>query len=268
MIKSALKYATLISLVALTTCGNWALDFDDDFAAAGASFSPLDIANCELWLDASDVSTLTMDGTAVTNFNDKSVNDYNFHSASTATAPTTLASGMNGRRSLVFNGVNQTLRGPDLGLNASDITVFCVIHCPVVSTAAKYQMVFCFNQHNTGLWGGRLITATKAFQVFNNSGYASLTSSMPYNSAADYLMSIVKDTGTSLKLYQDGVFLASGSNFAAYSAGVSQIGHMDSGLATAAYFVGQINEFIVYSSALSDSDRAEVETYLKNKWDI
>ena len=36
MIKSALKYATLISLVALTTCGNWNLDFDDDFAAAGA----------------------------------------------------------------------------------------------------------------------------------------------------------------------------------------------------------------------------------------
>ena len=36
MIKSVLKYAALISLVALTTCGNWNLDFDDDFAAAGA----------------------------------------------------------------------------------------------------------------------------------------------------------------------------------------------------------------------------------------
>ena len=36
MIKSALKYAALLSLVALTACGNWALDFDDDFAAAGA----------------------------------------------------------------------------------------------------------------------------------------------------------------------------------------------------------------------------------------
>ena len=36
MIKSVLKYAALLSLVALTTCGNRALDFDDDFAAAGA----------------------------------------------------------------------------------------------------------------------------------------------------------------------------------------------------------------------------------------
>ena len=36
MIKSVFKYAALFSLVALTACGNWALDFDEDFAAAGA----------------------------------------------------------------------------------------------------------------------------------------------------------------------------------------------------------------------------------------
>ena len=36
MIKSALKYAALLSLVALTACGNWALDFDEDFAAASS----------------------------------------------------------------------------------------------------------------------------------------------------------------------------------------------------------------------------------------
>ena len=37
MIKSVLKYAALLSLVALTTCGNRALDFDDDFAAAAVT---------------------------------------------------------------------------------------------------------------------------------------------------------------------------------------------------------------------------------------
>ena len=42
MIKSVLKYAALLSLVALTACGNWALDFDELWASSMSSLTAKD----------------------------------------------------------------------------------------------------------------------------------------------------------------------------------------------------------------------------------
>lgn len=63
-------------------------------------FSPLDIPSCLFWLDAMDSTTITTTGSSVTQWNDKSGNNYH---ASGGVSPTITTNGV------VFNGTTQYL---------------------------------------------------------------------------------------------------------------------------------------------------------------
>lgn len=73
-------------------------------------FSPLDFAP-KAWFDASDAASVTLDASAVTQWNDKSGNGYHLSQATGANQPTYTTAGLNGLNVITFDGTNDTLQG-------------------------------------------------------------------------------------------------------------------------------------------------------------
>ena len=69
----------------------------------GGLWTPAQIST-ELWLDASDTSTLTLSGSSVSQWNDKSGNGKHAVQATAASRPTYSATGLNSKPAVFFNG--------------------------------------------------------------------------------------------------------------------------------------------------------------------
>ena len=70
------------------------------FSGQSPRFSPVDIPGLSLWLDAADTTTLTLTGSNVTRWNDKSSNAYH----ATGFGSTTLGTFTTGTRGINLNG--------------------------------------------------------------------------------------------------------------------------------------------------------------------
>jgi hypothetical protein len=80
-----------------------------------------------LWLDADDFSTITLNGSTVSQWRDKSGNGRHASQADVANQPTYTANGLNGKPELTFDGLTQFLNLPVSGAptqNSSLIGVF------------------------------------------------------------------------------------------------------------------------------------------------
>ena len=60
-----------------------------------SSFQPTDIANCKLWLDASDTTKITLNESGVSQWTDKTANAYTFTQGTAANQPTSGVSTIN-----------------------------------------------------------------------------------------------------------------------------------------------------------------------------
>ena len=60
------------------------------------AFSPRSIAGCSLWLDAADASTITLNGTNVASWQDKSGNGYSVGQSTPANQPSYSTNRLNG----------------------------------------------------------------------------------------------------------------------------------------------------------------------------
>ena len=234
------------------------------------AWTPNSIANCALWLDASDVTTLAMTGTAVHAWSDKSANGYNFTST-LLKRPAYVESGMNSLGSLEFDGTSDTMYGPNLGLGASSSTIFAVVRADAVSAENVYRMVFAFGQFNTGLFMARRThpTVYRAESYNNAQGVIGNDATMPNTPQTDYLMCLVRDKTAVMYYKQDSVRMKdTGAVPADYAGGIVQIGYMDAGLVSAKQWDGQINEILVYGRVLTSNEIVTVESYLNTKWSI
>ncbi|MFM6272695.1 MAG: hypothetical protein ACKPFA_40420, partial [Dolichospermum sp.] len=63
----------------------------------------------DLWLDAADSSTITLNGSTVSQWNDKSGNGRNAIQATATNQPAYTANGLNGKPVLTFDGINDFL---------------------------------------------------------------------------------------------------------------------------------------------------------------
>ena len=84
-----------------------------------AAWTPADLgASLALWLDADDASTITLNGSTVSQWNDKSGNNRNA-SQTTATAQPTNPIDINNRRVIQFDGVNDFFSVPEFSTSAT-----------------------------------------------------------------------------------------------------------------------------------------------------
>jgi hypothetical protein len=236
-------------------------------------FTPLDIAGCALWLDASDAATITDTGGLVDQWDDKSTAGRDVTAAGTS-RPTTGTRTQNGLNVLDFI-TDDFMRTAapfwyDLGTN----TMFIVFQCDGDPPAGGLGHLL-FEAHDTNappLYGVRYNTTdTEAVYRDNaNTLHVLLAGDDPTDSAPHLVR--WTDSTTVITTTQDGGTTFSSGSF---TRGATTVTDFDiaklagpAGGGASLYFDGWIAEILIYDSVLSGGDIALVEGYLTDKWGL
>jgi hypothetical protein len=251
------------------------------------------IAGLQLWLDAADASTL-FDATSggslvaanggVARWEDKSGNGRHFSQSDSAKRPQRKTAQQNGLDSLLFDGTNDSLTGSDfLDGDVGGTTVFVVLQRN--ATGALHGILT--KGTTNGGWVFRIANTNKLNGgAWTDGSFANSTdvSSSEAVTATGYTAFAWRHTAGSFhtqQFFRNGISVAvaspleagSGARTLPNTSDVMRIGvqRYDGALAAPGdYFLynGNIAEIIVYDSALSDTDRDAVESYLMSKWAI
>ena len=215
-------------------------------------FSPTQISGCKLWIDAADSSTVTLSSGTVANVRDKSGSGFNLSNGAGFSYPNNT---FNGTYPSFYNLAATS--GYRIGVNASisvsqPFTVFMVAERITGSTSVPFwfdgqsSRVGAFFQTSTqlGFIAGSFftydVTLTKFIACF-----------IPNSSASD--------------LFLNGSYATTG-NPGANALGGIVLGNNE---ASSVYpFNGHMCEFLIYNTAVSTSQRQQVEGYLAWKWGL
>jgi hypothetical protein len=243
----------------------------------------------QLWLDASDSSTLwqdsvrtipvTADNNLVGTWDDKSGNGNNVNQPVSTKRPRYRTAVLNSRPVLRFDGVDDWLTAGDkIDALTSDIYIFAVAK---YRTAAPGSLVakstysgkpnrYWLNRSNWEDGSSRLDTG---FQC--DAGHE-INASLPDSSTSWRIVTaaLSRSTGT-IRLLTNGSVLASANYPDGHNTDSTSrllIGAYnnpdDSGEQSGYFFDGDLAEILIYRATLSQSDRERVEVYLASKFGI
>jgi hypothetical protein len=234
-----------------------------------------------IWLDASDASTFTFSsGSVVSQWNDKSGNSRNFSQGTVANQPSRTGS-RNGLSTVVFDGTNDRMQATSATTNYTSWSLFVVSYS---NSSSTQRILGKRNAEGSDETYGAVWYTSKLFALARNlsSGVnASLvdgslgiwlisTNGSSANTGALRLLSQTVTNNTDTKVRFQGANLASAT---AGSQAVTNtvnpyIGALNVSGSFFEFLNGEIAEMLLYPSALSDADREQTETYLKNKWGL
>jgi hypothetical protein len=275
--------------------GVWTLREAESLKRGGtwpvAFVNPTQLSGLQLWLDASDATTL-FDATSggslvaadggVARWEDKSGNARHATQGTSANRPLRKTTVQGGKDVLRFDGSNDFLTSTDfLDLSSGQsITVLAV--CKRSATNLVQTIISKFdglggggNESSEDGWGFRFNNTNKLnLYLAKDASYTQFTSNTDTESA--FTLFAFKATAGSLTtttaLYQNGTTLAASSTGSVQTldntAYPVRIGIEPYGGVNYSPFNGDIAELIIYNSALSDANRTLVENYLLAKWGI
>ena len=276
-----------------TASGMWDLNEAQEWVRAGSwpFTSPPIITNLQLWLDAADPTTLfdatsggslvAADG-AVARWEDKSGNGRHATQGTSANRPTRKTAIQNNKDVLRSDGTNDFLQSSAFSSNLvrSVFVVAISQQTPQVDTFSvlSAQADGDFGGSDADPW---LIGTTNAGTGSQHDRLRGIIRNAANNNFIQNFVNTAFVTGTPfLTSYINsgtGVFRfgASAATFptaglhASFTKKVSIFAHADDDATNSTNFWnGDIGEIIIYSSALSDTDRGLVEAYLITKWGI
>lgn len=93
---------------------------------AAASWSPADLPNLAMWLDAADTSTITASAGKVSAWTDKSPTGSHVTQATANLQPTTGVNAWDGKNVLTFNGGQELAHPTALALGSGNLTVWTI----------------------------------------------------------------------------------------------------------------------------------------------
>lgn len=224
-----------------------------------SGFSPADIANLQLWLDAGDETTITDIAGVVSQWDDKSGNNNHAVQVDTTKRPITNSVNINSNNAIDFDGVNDFMSFPAIS-RASGYTAFVVSRLDNMGSSPKTLI--------SGVQGSfdlRYDNAPIEFQIVRTNESVILGSTSTPLINTNYLISARSDVaGNNIQV--NGVTDASNSIDPNYSADITEIGSQFNG--TQFFFNGRIGEILVYTGTLSSAEMNLVGNYLSNKWGI
>jgi hypothetical protein len=243
------------------------LDGDLAQKRPAAAWTPKNLAGLTWWLDASDPATVKINGTAATQWVDKSGGGRSFAQPDAQKCPS-YTGVINGRKTITFDGTDDYLgfTSPNEALcDASGAAMF------IVFKPADDREFSLYSQSNTS--GHDRFHDRKTYHSYfrqqRMDGIADVLS--PTDLAL--LTSRTQAAGNQTLRVNGQIVQSQPSAFTAWrvSAGeaageLNKVHSIGVNSAPADYFKGQIAEFIMYGRKLSDQDVATVERYLKAKW--
>jgi hypothetical protein len=218
-----------------------------------SGFNPLCVPGCALWLDAGDSSTLTLSGSNVTTWADKSGNGRN---ATGGVSPTF----SNGE--VVFNG-SQFL-STNYTAAPSTETVFAVA---TITSTTSSRNFFIIAGTNTNERGYTVNLTSGVYTVnWDKVGVARYASTSGVQQSVRFLTSGLF-TGTTATTGVNGGGQSTPTAVTFSGAGTTAIGAISSAVANTSW-IGTISEIIIYNNTVSESQRQQVEGYLAWKWGL
>lgn len=231
------------------------------------AFSPSSLPNLALWLKADAITGLT-DGQSVATWNDSSGNGRNVTQATGVYQPTYKTNIINGKPVVRFDGSNDHLLQPVI---TGDPTALSLFVAAKRAASAGGQV----------LWGHRS-ESTRLIQLTTNDDTTAVWQLRGSGNALQQLL--ITGTLTNWNIYtatfdkpnNNHVFRLNGgsqqTNTYAFgsetmTSTLETIGASNTG-GYGFYFNGDIAEIIVYSRALSTTERQQVEQYLAQKYAI
>ena len=213
------------------------------------AFSPLDLSPV-LWLDASDTSTITESGGAVSQWDDKSGNGNDVVQATAALQPTTGTKTLNSLNVIDFQ---------DDGMNVTFSS----------SISQPNTIIIVLELDNTLFNGSFFDGSTAAARNLGGTlttTYRMLSDTTITGGTADtdpHILRFLFD-GASSTLHVDGTGVISGNAGAEGIAGFT----VGNNYPVSGDFQGIIAEVIIVDGTLTAGEIADTESYLANKWGI
>ena len=206
---------------------------------AANNWTPAELPT-HLWFDGADASTITHTSNAVSQWRDKSGNDRHAN-ASGGNRPQFVSNALNGKSLLRFDGSDDRMEFTG-GFVPGD---FVVLFKRVNNAQSVIETTTGTSRGWIGNWGA--IWATHNKYSTNGFGLSTIQADGAYGS--DYFMVYGSDTR-----WTGGLPSGGGQNF---------IGRGTPGYQS---LNGDVAEFVVFTSTLSDADRDRVHGYLAHKW--
>ncbi len=212
-------------------------------------FLPTDIANLVLWLDASDASTITLNGADVSQWDDKSGQGNHATQSESTDQPLYNLAAVNGLNVVEFDGVSETM-GNDAG--------------PAIASQPETQVITWSMESGATSATRRIIAGANNVLIGPyQETYRSFTGAFIEGSTITLervlISSLVQDGGGA-ELFEDGV--SQGTTALNTTTGT---GYELASRAATDFVHGFCCEVCIYSAALSTEDRETVESYLK-RW--
>lgn len=226
-----------------------------------SGFNPRSIANLELWLDASDASTITV-STGVSVWADKSGNGRNATQATGGKQPA-YTNTLNGKNIVTFQGTDDTLQiAANAAFNSASQTLIVIarqaaaadeiiwhksssVSANGLSIRYRTDRLFVIYSENTAAVLQPLHT------VFDPTAANVFSMTMEPSAQGIHINGVVRGTNTVSATYNDNTTVWLGSR-------------RDAGT----FLNGDIAEVLFFSRALSPSERSRIEKALGRKWGI
>ena len=224
-----------------------------------------------LWLDAADASTITLNGSTVSQWNDKSGNGRNATQATALQQPTYTSNSQNGYGIISFDGSNDNLDISSTTLITSGNSNFGVFAAYKAKVATSGYGTILGN-YSTGnfqlLFGGQTVAAYLApWGLYNN---ASLDlDSGNYTQNLNWIISCVRTSGL-ITGYTNGTTKNIVSNIASVYTVANTQSVWTVGANTVNGEAGNMDlyELIVINETVSTDTRERIEGYLAYKWGL
>jgi hypothetical protein len=240
---------------------------------------PANVPGCVLWLDGADASTLTLSGSNVTQWKDKSGNGYNGTatnaSVGSPVAPTYVTNSINGLPAVTMSGTSYFTGSTDV--NSTTLTAFFIGNCVFGTGGSTQQRILGLGVTGLDDYSSTLrpiplavINSGTTLLAYRNANMATAT----VVSGTNFLGCCLFD-GTSNYMYKDGSLgtqVASSGTFTTSIYGVGSDAGVQNSFGASSFgtncLVGKIGEIIVFNTALNTTQRQAVERYLSLKWGV
>ena len=233
--------------------------------------APMTISGLRLWLDANAASTITQSGGAVSQWNDKSRNGFNFTQATGSMQPLTSADSMNGKNVIKFDGTDDSLSCNTAGLmtlGQSANTLIVVYKFNAIPTGTGMRLVTGTPDGGSTRFGVLWYGTSSAVGGLNNTSFTFVSSGISGANTSPSKLIHSYDGATTLSETYNNNTAGTGAGAATALLTNMLLGCVASGAGGAESLNGSIAEIIAYNKALSAGELTSINSYLSSKWGV
>lgn len=241
--------------------------FQDMALGQRGFFSPVQIPNCALWLDAADTSTITQVAGAVSQWNDKSGNGNNVTQPTGANKPVTGTTTINGVNGIAFDGTASFMLLPN-GLytipNGNNTVLIARTATFAPSAGASKRLLNAQDGgSNRYFLGSSNPSGTSFFNYTNGVNGTAVTGA---NFSSSPAIEAFVRSGVNETAYINGTGGQTNALATSFTATQFNLGCQTTSANNP--FQGPVGEILLYNAALTAAQLDAAGSYLAAKWGI